>query len=176
MLNLNNHSEVFYSYFLNELYGWKLGDANLTKQNIEAIDLTDDINKIVIQVSSTSTKDKIESSLAKDLIRKYAHYTFKFVSIANDSDDLRSKIYKNPHGINFTPKTDIIDKNQLFKDIKNLEIDDQRRVYDFIRRELGDEINGIKLDTNLATIINNIRFGCKINAMRVFINFTTQII
>lgn len=154
MLELNNHSEVFYSYFLNELYGWKLGDANLTKQNIEAIDLTDDTNKIVIQVSATSTKDKIERSLAKDLIGKYAHYTFKFVSIANDSDDLRSKTYKNPHGINFAPQADIIDKNQILKDVKNLEIGNQRRIYDFIREELGNDIDSVKLDSNLASIIN----------------------
>ena len=46
MLNLNIISEVFYAYFLNELYGWELGDENTKKQNIEAIDLVDDIKEM----------------------------------------------------------------------------------------------------------------------------------
>ncbi len=154
LLNLNNVSEVFYAYFLNELYGWKLGDENTVKQNLEGIDLTDHTNEFVIQVSATSTKDKIETSLEKKIISRYPTYTFKFVSIANDSDDLRSKVYKNPYGIKFDPKNDIIDKNKILKDVRNLEIDDQRRVYNLVRKELGNEVDTVKLDSNLASIIN----------------------
>ena len=106
ILNLNIQAETFYAYFIHELYGWKLNNENAFKQNIEAIDLIDDTNKIVIQVSATSTKEKIESALKKDIIKQYATYTFKFISIANDCDDLRKKTFANPHGINFNPSND----------------------------------------------------------------------
>ena len=38
--------------------------------------------------------------------------------------------------------------------IRSLEIDDQRQVYDLVRKELGSELDIVKLDSILATIIN----------------------
>jgi hypothetical protein len=154
ILNLHIHSEDFYAYFLNELYGWNLKNENPFKQNVEAIDLIDHTNKYVIQVSATNTKAKIESSLDKNLIKQHATYTFKFISIAKDADDLKKRIFKNPHCIKFTPASDVIDKNSILNCIKGLHIDDQRKIYDFIRKELGSEIDAVKLDSNLASIIN----------------------
>ncbi len=154
LLELNNFSEVTYAYFLNELYGWKLDDGNTRKQNIDSIDLVDDTNKIVVQVSSINTKDKIENSLNGNTIKQHSSYTFKFVSIANDADGLRTKIYKNPHGINFDPQNDIIDKNWILKKIRTLKPEQLRIFYDLVRKELGNSMDIVKLDSNLATIIN----------------------
>ena len=50
-------------------------------------DLIDNEKKIVIQVSSTNTKQKIESSLKKKLIEDYADYTFKFISISKEVEN-----------------------------------------------------------------------------------------
>lgn len=154
ILNLHNHSENFYAHFVNELYGWNSKNENPFEQNIEAIDLIDHTQKYVIQVSATNSKQKVESSLDKEIIKDYSTYTFKFISIANDADDLRKKIFANPHSINFNPIDDIIDKNSILKSVFGLEIDDQRRIYDFIRKELGNEVDAVKLDSNLAAIIN----------------------
>lgn len=156
ILDLNIHSESFYSYFLNELYQWNLGNLNEQKQNIEAIDLIDHSKKIVIQVSSTNTKKKIEDSLKKTLIKAYSAYNFKFISIAKDCDDLRKTTFINPHGIIFTPSDDIIDKKIILDYILNLDIDRQKSIYEFIRKELGNEVDIVKLDTNLALIINTL--------------------
>lgn len=154
ILDFHLHSESFYQYFLNELYGWKVTNENENKQNVEAIDLIDHTNKYVIQVSATSTKQKIESSLSKDLIKKYKSYTFKFISISNDADDLRNKTFANSHGINFTPSSDIIDKQSIITTVKGLKIEDQKRIYDFIKKELGSEVDLVKLESNLASVIN----------------------
>lgn len=154
ILDLHLHSESFYHYFLNELYSWNVQNENEFKPNVEAIDLVDHTNSYVIQVSATNTKQKIESSLNKDLIKSYTKYTFKFVSIASDANELRSKTYVNPHNISFSPDKDIIDKNSILTTIKGLELDDLKRIYYFIKKELGSEIDPIKLETNLATIIN----------------------
>ena len=154
MLELNIHSESFYHHFLNELFGWNVLNENENKQNVEAIDLIDHTNKFVLQVSSTASKQKIESSLSKDSIKSYKGYKFKFVSIARDADDLRKETFKNPHGITFDPASDIIDKNSILSRIKGLPLDDQKRIYEFIKKELISEIDQLKLESNLATVIN----------------------
>lgn len=153
ILDYHGHSENFYQYFLNEVYGWKVKNENDNKQNVEAIDLIDLTNKFVIQVSATASKQKIESSLSKDSIKNYVGYTFKFISIARDADDLKRNTFKNPHGINFTASADIIDKNSVLSKIRGLDIDDQKRIYEFVRKELVAEIDPMKLETNLAKVI-----------------------
>lgn len=154
ILDFHGHSENFYQYFLNELYGWTVANENDNKQNVEAIDLIDHSNKFIIQVSATASKQKIESSLSKDSIKNYKGYTFKFVSTATDADDLRKKTFANPHGISFTPSTDIIDKNSILSKIRGLLPDDQKRIYEFVKKELVPEIDPMKLEYNLASIIN----------------------
>ena len=154
ILDIHGHAENFYQYFLKEVYGWEVTNENDNKQNVEAIDLIDHKNKFVIQVSSTASKQKIESSLSKDSIKTYTGYTFKFISIASDADNLRKHTFKNPHGISFTPSTDIIDKNSIFSKIRGLHIDDQKRICKFVQKELVMEIDPMKLESNLATVIN----------------------
>lgn len=154
ILDYHGHSEYFYQYFLNEVYGWAVINENDIKQNVEAIDLIDHINKYVIQVSATASKQKIESSLSKASINNYKGYTFKFVSIARDADDLRKDKFKNPHGINFMSFSDIIDTKSILSTIRGLHIDDQKRIYEFVKKELVAEIDPMKLESNLAAIIN----------------------
>lgn len=153
ILDFHGHSENFYQYFLNEVYGWTVINENDNKQNVEAIDLIDHTNKYVIQVSATSTKQKIENSLSKDSIKGYKGYTFKFISIARDADDLRKTTFKNPHKIAFSPASDIIDVKSILTKIRGLHIDDQKRVYEFIKKELIPEIDPMKLESNLAKVI-----------------------
>lgn len=154
ILDYHGHSENFYQYFLNEVYSWTVTNENDNKQNIEAIDLIDRSNKFVIQVSSTASKQKIEYSLSKISINDLSGYTFKFISISKDADVLRNNNFKIPDGISFAPSTDIIDKNSILTKIRGLHIDDQERIYQFVKKELVMEIDAMKLESNLATVIN----------------------
>ncbi len=154
ILDYHGHSEYFYQYFLNEVYGWTVINENDLKQNVEAIDLTDHSNKFVIQVSATASKQKIESSLSKVLIKNYKGYTFKFISIARDADDLKKDTFKNPHSIKFTPSIDIMDVKSILSKIRGLQTDDQKRIYEFVKKELIPEIDPMKLELNLTTVIN----------------------
>lgn len=154
ILELNTHSENFYLYFFNMLYSWNLENLNNILHNVEAIDLIDDSKRIIIQVSAISTKQKIESALKKDIIKEYSDYTFKFISISKEASDLRGKEYTNPHNITFNPLNDIYDIISILKHILSLEIGKQKRIYQFIKDELGNEVDIIKLDSNLATIID----------------------
>ena len=153
LLDLHLHSENFYLHFFNEMFGWKLENLNVVKLNTEAIDLIDHHNKIVIQVSATATKEKVESALTKDL-SAYAGYSFKFISISKDAGGLRGKTFANPHNLTFDPQTDIFDIPSILKEISVLGVDDQKRIAYFIKKELGEEIDPLKLESNLAAIIN----------------------
>jgi len=139
ILRLHLHSENFYLHFFNLLYGYNLINLNDVSQNIEAIDLIDHDKKIMIQVSSTSTKQKIESALSKNILKEYAGYRFKFISIAKDASDLRKKEYKNPHAVTFNPSEDIYDIHSLLNTILSLDLDKLKEVYNFIQKELGEE-------------------------------------
>ena len=154
ILDYHGHSENFYQYFLIEVYGWTVENENDKKQNVEAIDLIDHKNKFVIQVSATASKQKIETSLSKGSIINYKVYTFKFISIARDADELRKDTFKNPYVIKFTPSADIIDIKSILTRIRSLHIDDQKRIYEFVKKELVAEIDPVKLESNLAAVIN----------------------
>lgn len=154
ILDFHGHSENFYQFLLNEVYGWSVTNENEIKQNVEAIDLIDHTNKFVIQVSATASKQKIESSLSKESIKNYMGYTFKFISIARDANVLRKDTFKNPHSIFFNPGEDIIDKNSILSNIRGLCITDLKRIFNFIKNELVPEFDTMKIESNLATVIN----------------------
>ncbi|MEN6432887.1 MAG: ABC-three component system protein [Smithella sp.] len=152
ILDLNIHSENFYLHFLKVLFGWELQNINAVHQNAEGVDLVDNKNKIIIQVSATATKHKIESALTKDL-SNYKGYSFKFISISKDAKDLRTKIFLNPHNLTFSPAMDIYDISSLLKIILGLDIDRQKEVHDFLKKELKSEPDPDKVESNLTTII-----------------------
>lgn len=153
ILDYNLHSESFYMHFLNLLFTWDLKNLNTVKQNAEAIDLIDNSNKIIIQVSATATKDKIESTLNKDL-SAHKNYTFKFVSISKDAAHLRKLSYKNPHNLSFNPGSDIFDIASILKIVNTLGMEQLQVIYDFIKKELAVDTDPSKIDSNLTRIIN----------------------
>lgn len=146
ILNLHLHSEDFYLHFFNLLYGFELENINAYKPNVPAIDLIDRTEKIIIQVSSTSTKAKIEGALKKKIMLDHDDYTFKFISIAKNASDLKKKTYSTPPKIKFDPQKDIHYPASILDEIKSLEIDELKVIYEFIKAELGEEERtGIKL-------------------------------
>lgn len=175
VLDLHMHSEDFYLHFFKKLYGWKLDNLNKKLQNVEAIDLIDHSNKILIQVSATNTKGKIESALNKEILKTFSGYTFKFISISKEAGDLRKKKFSNPNNISFDPLNDIFDTTSILNYIKSLEVNEQKKIYSFIKDELGSEVDIVKLDSNLAMIINilseeewgNLEEGMSINSFEI---------
>lgn len=154
ILDLHIHSENFYLCLLNNLFGWELENLNAVRQNIEAIDLIDHKNKLIVQVSATNTKYKVESTLRKKILKNYPGYTFKFVAISNEAAQLRKETFVNPSKLIFEPLNDIIDNKSILNYILSLDIIKQRSIYEFLKEELGGEIDFVKLNTNLALIID----------------------
>ncbi|MBC3830877.1 SMEK domain-containing protein [Undibacterium amnicola] len=153
ILDFHLHAEDFYSNFLNVLFGYSLKNINQIAQNAAGIDLVDSQNLLILQVSSTATKSKIESALGKDLAA-YAGYNFKFISISKDASDLRKQTFLNPHGLIFSPANDIYDVKTILSYILHLKIEKQREIYDFLKQELKSDQDLPLVETNLAEIIN----------------------
>ena len=155
ILDLNIHAENFYLHFFNLLFGWNLTNINSIQQNAAGIDLVDTTNSIIIQVSATATKQKIESALNKKDISNYPGYSFKFISISKDTEDLRTKTFANPYNLTFSPASDIFDIASLLKIIVGLEIDQQKGIYDFLKKELKSEPDPEKIEVGYPAIYGN---------------------
>lgn len=157
ILDYHLHSENFYRDLLNKLYDWSLKNLNTTIQNVEAIDLIEEEKHIIIQVSATNTKPKIQKTLEKlsspDKPSQYEGYSFKFVSIARDAQTLRTQEYTLPPGLIFCPKEDIYDSQSILRDINNLSIERLQLIYNLISSELGSTNCQIRVGSNLSTII-----------------------
>lgn len=154
LLELNIHSENFFSDFLNVFYDYNLQNANAISQNIAAIDLVDNKHKVIIQVSSNATKSKVEGTLKKELIKQYSDYQFKFMALVNDVGTLKEKSFNNPHSITFDPIKDILDIKTLMKELVDAPIDKLKDLYVLVQKELGLEVDVRKLDFALTKIIN----------------------
>ncbi len=155
LLELNIHSENFFACLCNIIFDLELENLNFSSQNIDGIDLIDYKNKVVVQVSSTCTKVKIECSLSKNIYTKYKDYNYKFMSISrNAPTSFKNKIFQNPYKMRFDPKQDIWDVVGLLRNVLNQTVDKQRSLYDFIKVELGQEVDCAKIESNLAKVIN----------------------
>jgi hypothetical protein len=155
LLDYHQHSEDFYAHFLNLVFGWKLTNMNSFMQNVEAIDLIDTVNELIVQVSATNTKVKVESALKKEILHDFSTFRFKFVSIAKDALQLRKNTFLNPHGLQFQKESDILDLASILREIKAKNINEQRAIYSLLREELGhsSEYDLRKLESNLAMIV-----------------------
>lgn len=154
LLDLNIYSETFFAELMNRLLGYELKNINVIRQNTEGIDLVDNKNRVIVQVSSTSSKQKIENSLAKKILEDYSGFCFKFIAISGDVDKLRAQAFTNPYKVIFSPSNDIYDIKSLLNIVLNMQISSQRGLYEFLKDELGSFVDIVKVDSNLASIIN----------------------
>ena len=152
ILDEHLHSENFYLHFFKVLFDWDLQNLNTVQQNTAGVDLIDTTHKIVIQVSATATKQKIESALAKDLSR-YKGYSFKFISISKDAKELRTKTFSNPHNLTFSPAEDILDIPSLLRFIITMSTERQKDICEFLKKELVSDPEPEKVESNITTII-----------------------
>jgi hypothetical protein len=81
--DINKIVEDIYMHILNDVYGWDLKNANLLKENFPAIDLIDEQNMILIQVTSTTDTNKLRGTIEKfkNLDDEYSIYDLKMFYI-----------------------------------------------------------------------------------------------
>lgn len=156
LLDINVHSEDFFRDLLNLIYGWQLQNMNQWNQNAAGGDLWYDGGKLVVQVSSTSTKQKIQSSIEKLNVNQFDGYRFKFLRIDGDVRKLCKETYNTLDGISFDPASDIIDYSKLLKDITHLDIDIQKAVCELCVKEIVPTGMPQITETDLAVVVRTL--------------------
>lgn len=134
---------------------------NQSDPNAAGGDLCSADDKIVIQVSSTTTKDKIQSSIDKLSAEQFAEYRFKFLRIDGDVIKLRKESYNTHDDIVFDPSVDIIDISTLLKDIANLDIACLRRVCELCEKEIVPLDTPKVTETDLAIVVKALATNVK---------------
>lgn len=121
--NIAHLSETLFCKLLNALYGWNLKNMNTDQPNFPAIDLADGHAKIAVQVTATTTLDKIKNTIAKFLKHKlndrYSRLVILVITRGNNNyrqQPLDSIINSK---MNFDVQKDIIDYRTLSADATN---------------------------------------------------------
>lgn len=140
-LNLNDlsvHSENFFYHLFNLLFRLELTNANFEKSNHEAIDLIDKGNKLIIQVSATCTKQKIENTLKKEILKQYSleDYRIQFIFIGKENPRIKSNEFSNPYKVKFDPVKDIYLTKDLVEKFMSLSLSEQSEILKFVRKEI----------------------------------------
>lgn len=155
LLDLTKVSEDFFKEVLNIVYDLNLINLNKERVNEPGIDLGDSANKIAYQVTSTKTSEKVSKTLHKitsEQIKKYN--SFKILIIGKKQiaytikDELLSKVNFNYNNI--------LDINDLTKDISTLDIDKLETLFTFFKRsfrELIIELEPMDLEGNFESSI-----------------------
>lgn len=154
LLDLHVISEDFFVGLLNLVYGWNLRNANSLLQNAPGIDLVDDSNHILVQVTGSCTKKKIAHSL-EEISEKYSGYHFYFVPIVLDARKQRIYGYTPPYRVLFNPKTDILDIHFIADRIKGMtDIEKVATIAMYVRNNIRhDTPSSVQLTSGLNDII-----------------------
>jgi len=117
---LNIHAENWLRDVFNFIYGCSFENANFESQNIAHIDLIDKTNKLIYQITTTRTKEKIENTLKVLDNKDYTGYSIKIFYLldkANPNKDTELEVEYN-----IILKDCLLDYTDLINDINNLEI------------------------------------------------------
>ncbi|WFQ94223.1 ABC-three component system protein [Mycoplasma feriruminatoris] len=174
LYDINKIAENVLAEILNIIYDWSLINANSIQNNMSGFDLIDYKNKILIQVSTTFTKEKLQSSLNKEIYKDYQGYSFKFLSLIKNTKNNWN--IDNPYNLIFDLKNDLIDFDILFSKISSLEFNKIEKLSNFLDKELND--NSLKQFKNfnvsiLADIINELS---KINLQKTKVSIPEPVV
>ncbi len=115
--DINKLCEDIFMHILNDIYGWNLKNINLFQENFPAIDLVDDINKIVIQVTSTTTTDKLRETIKKfKNLTQYTDYQLKIFYIKDKPSFQKSTL--SEFARDGVRENDLLGINDILKEVQ----------------------------------------------------------
>ena len=137
MTDINRYAEDFYCELLNTAFGWKLRNLNQDNRNQPAIDLADDTNKIAVQVTSSTGRSKITSTLKKffdgNLDQQYDSLIFTVIG----EEDTFAKDFTLERSFDFNPQRDIWDTPRLLNKLESIgDLSKLQAIYDYLRDQL----------------------------------------
>lgn len=142
----NIYLENFLMELLNLVYNYNLENLNQLKKNFPGVDLGDESKKIGIQITSTSTSKKINETLSKFINNKlYLQFNSLKVFILTQKQKSYSIFYDNTQFI-FDKNRDIMDFDDLYRDILYIDPISRRKVCDLIATEISGVMSSIGKD------------------------------
>ena len=129
VLDLNIYAETFYAEIINLVFGYNVKNANIEKHNNAGYDLIDSEQRIVIQVTSNTKKDKVQKTIESLDIQQYAGYKLVMLYIGNGKcENSKSNISKHIKPICTW------DKEFLLKAISAKRIEEQKKIYQCFKK------------------------------------------
>lgn len=154
LTDLHVYAEAIMVSVLNPLLGLDLKSANISSPNAPAIDLVDDSNETIIQVSTDSSRDKIQSTLNKKKLASYSSYHLMFMFLVSSHPRYSNKPFDNPHDVSFDVSEDVLDLSELMVRFRALPMPKLEVAHDGLMREIHlDRANPLKLTRGLSDIV-----------------------
>lgn len=147
LFDINKHCENFYCGLLNIIYGLSLKNANVESKNYTSVDLIDKNNDIYIQVTSTNTRDKIQSTIDKFIKKEFYKDNRLQVLIICGKKEKYKKKFNTQQKFVFDSSKDIIDNRDLYSTIANLDIEVIDQALEYLRSEIDTKYKFINLNT-----------------------------
>ncbi len=142
--DINRVAETVLVPILREVYGYQdLKNLNDSRgANYPAIDLGDETARIAIQVTATSTIDKVKHTL-QGFIEHELHKTFDRVQVyilteKQKTYSVRSLQAITKDKVQFDPKRDILDYQDLLEQIATFQVEQLERICNILEANFGD--------------------------------------
>ncbi|OLQ88721.1 hypothetical protein BIY21_16015 [Vibrio ponticus] len=157
-INLNDASvisENLCARLMNLVYGYKLENANLIKQNSDVIDLYDQDNRISVQVTSNKRISKIKNCLSnfldKELDKEYRQL-FIYILTSKQRSYQVEPITRND--FNFDKGVHILDKKDILSKVQGLDPVLQKEILELLKNNIILPSETLSVSNEVATIIN----------------------
>ncbi|MFM2217631.1 MAG: hypothetical protein RL240_1949, partial [Planctomycetota bacterium] len=127
--------ESFFCELLNKIYGWSLENDNLTTGlQQDAFDLSDRLARIAVQVTNTTTADKIRSSLQSFVGTHDSQFNrLIFVYPVIKAPKSRAKFDRDRGEFDFDPRRDCYDFQKILLGARSLELDHLTKLVRFLQ-------------------------------------------
>lgn len=147
LFDINKHCENFYCGLLNIIYGLSLKNANVKSKNYISVDLIDKNNNIYIQVTSTNTRNKVQSTIDKFIKKEFYKDNKLQILIICGKKEKHKKKFNTQQKFTFDSSRDIIDNRDLYSMINNLDIEKIDQVLEYLKSEIDAKYKFINLNT-----------------------------
>lgn len=124
LYNNNIGSENFMCGLLNLIYSWNLINLNQKDKNFPGIDLGDENKKIAIQITSDNTRKKVKDTINTFLKHEHEKIYSRLVIVVLGNKTTFNKDFDTQNRFVFDRKNDVIDINQIIKDLDKCDNDE----------------------------------------------------
>lgn len=154
LMNDTVNCENIFKEVFNCLWDLDLENTNLFKSNFSAIDLKDDTNKIIFQITSERSTNKIQTTLDKPILKSYKGYKLCFLIISDQSVEyFRDQNYTDKY-LNTFDRRNILSLKDIVSFISKSDVSKLELIKEKLEKNIIIPPRDVKmLDTNLAEII-----------------------